>query len=182
MIGMLLFPTLHKVICECVLSFKLLAASRTYKHHISSLTFYIYYIIFFYKNQERFIYLVRRVLYTGVLLLSFSGRHYTIRFRIRLTANRPHVLSHQKQADRILLLIIGWLLSSPPLRFSEIYLLVPSKRTLTYMAAPLGLEPRKPASETGVLPIRLKGNINTSWAFHIFTALFVGFVGWRGVG
>ena len=27
------------------------------------------------------------------------------------------------------------------------------------MAAPLGLEPRKPASETGVLPIRLKGNI-----------------------
>ena len=51
---MLLFPTLHKVICECVLSFKLLTASRTYKHHISSLTFYIYYIIFFYKNQERF--------------------------------------------------------------------------------------------------------------------------------
>lgn len=27
------------------------------------------------------------------------------------------------------------------------------------MAAPPGLEPRKPASETGVLPIRLKGNI-----------------------
>ena len=30
---------------------------------------------------------------------------------------------------------------------------------LLLLAAPPGLEPRKPASETGVLPIRLKGNI-----------------------
>ena len=50
------------------------------------------------------------------------------------------------------------------------------------LAAPRGFEPRNPESESGVLPIRLKGNINTSWAFHIFTALFVGYVGWRGVG
>ena len=30
---------------------------------------------------------------------------------------------------------------------------------LLLLAAPPGLEPRKPASETGVLPIRLKGNM-----------------------
>ena len=36
--------------------------------------------------------------------------------------------------------------------------MVPSKNALT-LAALLGLGPRKPASETGVLPIRLKGNI-----------------------
>ena len=30
---------------------------------------------------------------------------------------------------------------------------------LLLLAAPRGLEPRNPASETGVLPIRLKGNI-----------------------
>ena len=29
-----------------------------------------------------------------------------------------------------------------------------------FMAAPRGLEPRNPESESGVLPIRLKGNIN----------------------
>ena len=89
-----------------------------------------------------------------------AGRSNTFRFLVRLTANRPHVLSRQRSVARTAPLIIGWLLSSPPLRFSEIYLLVPSKRTLTYMAAPRGLEPRNPESESGVLPIRLKGNIN----------------------
>lgn len=34
-----------------------------------------------------------------------------------------------------------------------------------FLAAPLGLEPRKPASETGVLPIRLKGNIKFKTRF-----------------
>ena len=32
---------------------------------------------------------------------------------------------------------------------------------LLLLAAPPGLEPRKPESEAGVLPIRLKGNIDT---------------------
>lgn len=32
---------------------------------------------------------------------------------------------------------------------------------LLLLAAPPGFEPRKPESEAGVLPIRLKGNIDT---------------------
>ena len=37
---------------------------------------------------------------------------------------------------------------------------------LLLLAAPPGLEPRKPESEAGVLPIRLKGNINKALIFE----------------
>ena len=36
---------------------------------------------------------------------------------------------------------------------------------LLLLAAPPGLEPGNPESESGVLPIRLKGNISTPLAF-----------------
>ena len=95
-----------------IISLKLIITDRTYIHRLSfPFTFiYIYIISYFFIKIKK----------------DFSRR-----FLIRLTANRPHVLSRQGSVARTAPLIIGWLLSSPPLRFSEIYLLVPSKRTLT---------------------------------------------------
>ena len=83
---------------------------------------------------------------------------FIMRFWLRLTANRSSVFLHQRSAVRIAPLFKRWTLLILRPTFSESYLLVPSKNAPT-LAAPLGLGPRKPASETGVLPIRLKGNI-----------------------
>ena len=103
-----LSPTLGHMFDENFFSIKLLITSRTYIHRLflSFQPLYIYYIIFFLKNQ---------IFGEGPLfpLPLRPVAQNTFRFLVRLTANLPHVLLHQRSAVRIAPLIIGWLLSKP---------------------------------------------------------------------
>ena len=81
----------------------------------SFLTFYKYYIIFFYKNQERFF----KAVFNQV---NRKPASCAITLRVR----RAHRTAHYRMAA-----------SKPTFEvFSEIYLLVPSKSTLTYGCGP----------------------------------------------
>ena len=102
------FPTSRHMLDKNIFLVKWFIASRTYIHRFS-LSFqplYIYYIIFFLKNQ---------IFGEGSLfpLPLRPVAQNTFRFLARLTANLPHVLLHQRSAVRIAPLIIGWLLSKP---------------------------------------------------------------------
>ena len=154
---------------------KLLITSRTYIHRLS-LSFqplYIYYIIFFLKNQ---------IFGEGSLfpLPLRPVAQNTFRFLARLTANLPHVLLHQRSAVRIAPLIIGWLLSKPTFEVFRRFILGFHPRTPTFgnsqvrhifaflgqrpirnvtplstmsLAPADGLEPPNAESESAVLPL-----------------------------